>query len=277
MRRRKLADSSKAAYSTIIERIYGQREPTFAPSFGDLAGGTRTMLRAALKNYWRHKDPALGARLAESIEPIESEHRFRVIPGESGAKKFEEATRHYKNTRAKHVVLLTLGFGFRAAEVLGLTRDEFEHALKVGYITVVGKGAKTRALPIDKAREAMKATLKLPAVLPHAVENRPDDLVEWMQLGHLLATPGSQLVTQRNMLARHIKTIAVEASLATEKQRGGWSPHMLRHIFSTRMTRDGAPYPYVAFALGHTGHGTTMTYQHPTVEDLLPFMRSVRL
>lgn len=280
----RLADSTELAYDAVRKRVYGETKPDFVPR--DIYSNSRAtlvMLKAMLVHYWRNAgEEERGYLLSRkiSIKRAKSEQRLRVVPGEAGAKAFEIAARDYENRRAGLVVLFMLGLGFRTKEAMLMKREALQAALRAGYVTLrreTTKGSKPRALPIGKMRGVIEQLLTMTPLTPHVVSAREDLSDKWKLLGELLASAAAQKITQHHMLARHVKVLALASGLATEDTLEGWSPHMLRHIFSTRMMRDGAPDAYVSFALGHSMETkTTNRYQHPTVEDLLPYMREIK-
>ena len=139
------------------------------------------------------------------------------------------------------VIGLLYGSGLRISEALGLRR----HQAPVGpldHVTVVGKGQKTRMVPvIAPVRAAVERYL---AQCPHAL---PDD-------GPLfVGTRGGPLSPRL-------------IQLAVERLRGGLglppsaTPHALRHSFATHLLGRGGDLRTIQELLGHASLSTTQIY-----------------
>lgn len=282
--KKRLAARSKHKYKATLVRLYGTSSPDHLPqSLDELPGSTLAAVRAALQHYWKdHGRPELGRTLAAKIESVPPKERFRVFPGDSGSKKFEDAARGYRLPRAAAIILTMLALAPRVYEMLMSKRTAFEAGLKTGYFIIsedVAKGGRARALPLLQIRPLIEQLLSFPAAQPHAKAARDDVEHTWATPSELLCSPGSSFVSAQHMLMRAIKEIAIDAQLATEGATTGWSPHMLRHIFTSRLTRAGCPHALIKFALGHEMKGTrdvTLNYVHLSPEDLIPYMPKVK-
>lgn len=221
--------------------------------------------------YWDDKGQrAYGKELADRVPVTRRLKRKKMRPTAEGDVKFEKQLRK-EEPRVRSVLQVGLGLGLRSEELLSMRREVFEDAVQWGQLTVRGKGFKERVLDAAGVRAALVEMLSLPANQPHVIADRGRD-VQWQCPGHLLARADSSLATQRHMLARHIKAVAKRAGLDSRL----WSPHTLRHVFATRMFRDGAPLGVIQVALGHESIETTMRYIGVTPEDVAKYMRRIR-
>ena len=139
---------------------------------------------------------------------------------------------------------LMYGSGLRVGEVAALTIDRID--LDGRRVTVMGKGAKERGVPIsDYAAEALEAYLR---------EGRP-----------LLAAQGaSGLFFNRRhkpFSSRDIRTM-VERYGGTVLPGRRVTPHTLRHSFATHLLEGGADIRAVQELLGHASVATTQRYTH---------------
>lgn len=277
-RKRPLGVRTRELYDKTLQRAFGSGAPTHVP---DLERGgnpwpesTRETLRAAIQRYWlKHGDPKRGAELAEGIESVTAVERARVWPTEPETKVFEKKLRDCE-PRVRSVLRMGLGLGLRSEGLLETSRDAIMRAVRYGKLTVEEKGRKERVLSVVGVREALEEMLSCPLHMPHAAveAKRYDEGSTWEYVGQLLAGPKSTLSTQRNMLSRHIRRVARRAGL----DPAIWTPHTLRHVFATRMYRDGASPFVIQKALGHKSVETTMKYIGVAPEDIEKFMRTIK-
>ncbi|HEY5905120.1 MAG TPA: tyrosine recombinase [Actinomycetota bacterium] len=139
---------------------------------------------------------------------------------------------------------LMYGSGLRVGEVAALTIDRVD--LDGRRVTVMGKGAKERGVPIsDYAAEALEAYLR---------EGRP-----------LLAAQGARGLffnrRQKPFSSRDIRTM-VERYGGTVLPGRRVTPHTLRHSFATHLLEGGADIRAVQELLGHASVATTQRYTH---------------
>ncbi|HYC54971.1 MAG TPA: site-specific tyrosine recombinase XerD [Candidatus Binatia bacterium] len=152
--------------------------------------------------------------------------------------------------RDRAMLELVYGCGLRVSELVGLTGAALH--LSDGYLTVVGKGSKERAVPIGSA--ALEA---LNAYLEHS---RP----ELDPLGRsraLFLGRGGKKLTRQGFWKR-LSTLAARAGIERV------SPHVLRHSFATHLLEGGADLRSVQLLLGHADITTTQIYTHVATSRL---------
>ena len=141
--------------------------------------------------------------------------------------------------------------GLRVSELLTLERGKVD--LKHGIITVFGKGAKERKVPIgDFAIEFIKDYIEGPR------RKNPGSGTKYLFLNRY----GKPL--SRQYFFKQIKKYALEAGIETNI-----SPHTLRHCFATHLLENGAQLRAVQEMLGHTNIATTQIYTHISTKRII--------
>lgn len=145
------------------------------------------------------------------------------------------------------VVELLYGSGLRIGELCGLRIDDLD--LAAGVVTVWGKGAKQRRVPLaELSIDAVRQWLERGRPVLDTGEADPD-IVFLNRRGR----PLSPRDARRLMDAR--------ASEPTH-------PHALRHTFATHLLDGGADLRSVQELLGHEDLATTQIYTHVSRERL---------
>ena len=152
--------------------------------------------------------------------------------------------------RDQALLELLYGAGLRIAEACSLLIEDCD--LERGYVTVLGKGAKVRRVPMgEPARDALGAWLRSgrPFV---ATERSPAHVVFLNALGRGLGTRDARRVVTRHPLP----------------DGRSLHPHAFRHAFATHLLEGGADLRVVQELLGHADLATTQRYTHVTRERL---------
>ena len=140
--------------------------------------------------------------------------------------------------------------GLRVSELLKLGKGQVN--LTKGIITVFGKGAKERKVPIaDYAIEYIKQYIK---EVRNKGKNKESDFL-------FLSKQGKPL--SRVYFFKQVKKYSELAGITTNV-----SPHTLRHSFATHLLNHGAQLRIVQGMLGHTNIATTQIYTHVSSEKL---------
>jgi integrase/recombinase XerC len=135
--------------------------------------------------------------------------------------------------------------GLRLAELVALDIDDGRLDLRQAEVTVTGKGAKTRTVPVgSRARDALK---------------------DWIDKRGGLAAPGEKALFV-GARGRRISPAVVGARLAALARRRGLAervhPHMLRHSFASHVLQSSQDLRAVQEMLGHASISTTQVYTH---------------
>ena len=149
--------------------------------------------------------------------------------------------------RDQAILELFYSSGLRLSELTGLNLDQLD--LADGMVQVLGKGSKTRVLPVGKkAREALELWLPL-----RAMANPADDAVFVSQQGRRLGP----------------RAIQLRVKAAGERELGqNLHPHMLRHSFASHLLESSQDLRAVQELLGHSDIKTTQIYTHLDFQHL---------
>jgi integrase/recombinase XerC len=155
------------------------------------------------------------------------------------------------STRDKAIMELFYSSGLRLGELVGLDLGDVD--LADCTVRVLGKGAKTRIVPVGRyAIVALRAWLAERAQLIR------------------VTTGGSALFVGRS--GRRLTVRAVQLRVGTRARRAGLSmhvhPHMFRHSFATHLLESSGNLRAVQELLGHTDIGTTQIYTHLDFQHL---------
>jgi len=142
------------------------------------------------------------------------------------------------------VVELLYAAGLRVSELCGLDRGDID--LRGRTVTVLGKGAKQRRVPIhDTAVAALRA---------------------WLDEGRdrMDGPPEAAFVNRRGarLGPRDVRRILDRRAAAPTH------PHALRHTYATHLLDGGADLRVVQELLGHSSLATTQVYTHVSKERL---------
>ncbi len=147
--------------------------------------------------------------------------------------------------RDRAILELFYASGLRISELTGARLENLN--LQERIIRVVGKGSKTRLVPIGRiACEAIDQYLTHERA--HLVGRKTGNEV-------FLSRHGKKLTTQR--VWQIIKEIAASAGFDTNVY-----PHLLRHSFATHLLANGADLRVIQELLGHADISTTQIYTH---------------
>ena len=140
--------------------------------------------------------------------------------------------------------------GLRVSELLMLEKGQVN--LTKGVITVFGKGAKERKVPVsDYAIDFIKQYIK---DVRNKNENKGSKYLFLSKKGESLS---------RIYFFKQVKKYSELADITTNV-----SPHTLRHSFATHLLNHGAQLRIVQGMLGHTNIATTQIYTHVSSEKL---------
>jgi site-specific recombinase XerD len=142
------------------------------------------------------------------------------------------------------------GAGLRVSELCGLAPSDCD--LRAARVTVLGKGAKVRRVPLGEPAVAALATYLTAARPVLARPESPPEALFLNQRGHQLSPRDARRILERRPLADG-RVI---------------SPHTLRHAFATHLLEGGADLRAVQELLGHADVATTQLYTHLTKDRL---------
>ena len=147
--------------------------------------------------------------------------------------------------RDRAILELFYASGLRISELAGARLENLN--LQERLIRVIGKGAKTRLVPVGRiACDAIGQYVDQERI--RLVRPKTGNEV-------FLSRYGKKLTTQR--IWQIIKEIAAAAGFETNVY-----PHLLRHSFATHLLANGADLRIIQELLGHADIGTTQIYTH---------------
>ena len=184
--------------------------------------------------------PRPARRLPKALSVEQMQRLLESAPGEAPAE-----------LRDRAMFELLYSSGLRLAELVGLDLGDGRLDLRQGDVTVTGKGAKTRTVPVGaRAREALQA---------------------WIGVRAQLATPGEKALfvgARGRRIAPGIVERQLRALAARQGVPGRLHPHMLRHSFASHLLQSSQDLRAVQELLGHASISTTQVYTHLDYQSL---------
>ncbi|MEO6699164.1 MAG: tyrosine recombinase XerC [Paraperlucidibaca sp.] len=152
--------------------------------------------------------------------------------------------------RDKAMLELFYSSGLRLAELSQLKLSDLD--LSAGLVTVLGKGRKTRVLPVGKmAREA---------------------IVVWLGTRPELVRAGSESWLFLSQRGDRLSERSIQARLVHQAKRVGLDrrlyPHLLRHSFASHLLESSHDLRAVQELLGHSDIRATQIYTHLDFQHL---------
>jgi integrase/recombinase XerC len=152
--------------------------------------------------------------------------------------------------RDRAILELLYGAGLRVSECCGLDVRDVDS--RRATVTVLGKGAKVRRLPLGEPA--------LVAVQRYLQEGRATLLEQDTSVEALFVNSRG-----RRMTPRDVRRVLQRHPLPDGRVL---HPHSLRHAYATHLLEGGADLRAVQELLGHADVGTTQIYTHVTRERL---------
>ncbi len=241
LERRRIASAAAVQGRDVVSFLEGlQRRGlsvrTRARMFAALRGFFAYLLREEAVTVDPTRDihlPRLGTRLPRSLAPDEVTQLLTAHDGSA------------LGQRDGAMIELLYATGLRVSEIVSLKVSQVN--LEAGYLTVVGKGSKERAVPIGSVARQR--------VLDYLQTARPAILHGRLSTYLFVKRAGRHL--SRQGFALRLRLAVRRASIG-----GKVSPHTLRHAFATHLVERGADLRAVQMMLGHADISTTQIYTH---------------
>jgi integrase/recombinase XerC len=181
--------------------------------------------------------PKAAKRLPETLDPDQMARLLDIAPGDSFV------------LRDRAIMELLYSSGLRLAELVGLDVESLQ--LAEGMVRVLGKGNKTRIVPVGSV--AVKV------------------LTQWIRDRAALAKPQEKaLFVGRG--GKRLGPRAIQTRVAQWARRQGLSmhvyPHLFRHSFATHLLESSRELRGVQELLGHADISTTQVYTHLDFQHL---------
>jgi integrase/recombinase XerC len=216
---------------------------------GGLAPRSLALVLSAWRGYFRwlvrHRgfraNPVLGVRAPKAPRTLP-----KALSVESAQQLLESREKlSIQEMRDRAMFELLYSSGLRLAELVSLNLGDGRLDLAQGEVTVTGKGAKTRTVPIGaRAREALR---------------------EWIDARAQMAATGEKALFV-GARGRRVAPALVGSRLAAWARKQGLAehvhPHMLRHSFASHVLQSSQDLRAVQEMLGHASISTTQVYTH---------------
>lgn len=187
---------------------------------------------------------------AEGITTPRVEKRLpKTLDTEQSARLVELKGDDVLTIRDRAILELIYSSGLRLAECVGL--DLYSIDIRDGLVTVMGKGNKTRKVPVGKyALDAVGAWLKVRSQLAALDETA------------LFVSARGRRISTRSVQQR-LRHWGLKQGLDTPVH-----PHMLRHSFATHLLESSGDLRAVQELLGHADISTTQIYTNLDFQHL---------
>lgn len=203
----------------------------------------RSLYRYLLRERRCRHNPALDLRAPKSPRKLP-----RALDADLAAQLLNKGDEDDWLAVRDHAMLeLLYSSGLRLSELATLNMDRLD--LEAGEVRVIGKGDKTRILPVGRmARQALRSWFKVRPMV-----NDPAQPMFVSMQGRRL-TPRAIQLRVRRYGAEHIGQHL--------------HPHMLRHSFASHLLESSGDLRAVQELLGHADISTTQVYTHLDFQHL---------
>jgi integrase/recombinase XerC len=263
---RRLANNTLGAYSrdtNLLLALAGERAleslsstdiRRFVAALHGKGQSPRSLARTL--SAWRGFYDWLGRRRAQSANPCAGvrpprapKHLPEVLSPDEAVRLVSVTGDGEAGTRDRALFELAYSCGLRVSELTGLDTTSIDAAS--GEVRVLGKGSKTRIVPVgEPALRALAAWLPV-----RTAWARPDEKA-------LFVGRAGKRLTPREV-QRRIKRWALAAGLDVDVH-----PHMLRHSFASHVLQSSGDLRAVQEMLGHASIASTQVYTHLDFQHL---------
>ena len=205
---------------------------------------TRAFYRYLIGEGVVQHNPAVGVQAPKSPKILP-----KLLDVDQAAQLLDIDNKDPLAIRDKAILELMYSSGLRLSELVMLDIDSLD--LVDAVVTVVGKGKKTRAVPVGKhARNAIKQWLKC-----------RDKMANSEELAVFVSQRGSRI--SHRSIQQRLQKWAMKQGLTNHV-----NPHMLRHSFASHLLESSGDLRAVQELLGHADISTTQVYTHLDFQHL---------
>ncbi|MGO4701871.1 tyrosine recombinase XerC [Dyella sp. 2RAB6] len=206
-----------------------------------LLSSCRSLFRQLRREGLLDNDPVAGVRGPKVHRKLP-----QVLDVDEATALVESGGEGALGVRDRAMLELFYSSGLRLSELVGLHWLDLN--LDAGEVRVLGKGSKTRIVPVGRhAVNALRA-------LGEAEDNAPETPV--------FRGRGGATISPRTVQAR-LKQLALTQGFAKRVH-----PHLLRHTFASHMLESSGDLRAVQELLGHADIATTQIYTHLDFQHL---------
>ncbi|MGN6383621.1 MAG: tyrosine recombinase XerC [Dyella sp.] len=237
-----LADFAALDSHAMRRFIAAEHRAGLAPkSLQRLLSSCRSLFRHLSREGLLAHDPALGVRGPKVHRKLP-----QVLDVDEAASLVEGGGEGALGVRDRAMLELFYSSGLRLSELTGLRWHDLD--LEGGEVRVLGKGSKTRIVPVGRhAVNALRALGQAEGMAAHTPVFRGR---------------GGAPISPRTVQAR-LKTLALAHGSAKRIH-----PHLLRHTFASHMLESSGDLRAVQELLGHADIATTQIYTHLDFQHL---------
>jgi integrase/recombinase XerC len=231
-----IADFSALEPNRMRGFVAGEHRAGLAPkSLQRLLSSCRSLFRQLTREGLLEHDPLAGVRGPKVHRKLP-----QVLDVDEATSLVETQTDGALNLRDRAMLELFYSSGLRLSELTGLRWIDLD--LHAGEVRVLGKGNKTRIVPVGRhAVAALRALGEAEGVVPE----QP-----------VFKGRGGAPINPRTVQLR-LKTLALQQGMAKRIH-----PHLLRHTFASHMLESSGDLRAVQELLGHADIATTQIYTH---------------
>lgn len=221
-----------------IQAYLGGRLPVVGPNaLASSVNAVKSFFKYLLRTKILESDPS-----AVISYPKTPRRQREIPPARDIALVLQVAS---ENLRDSAIVLLLVGSGLRAGELVAIRRTDLDLAAR--RVTVIGKGGKQRTVPIrERAAAALERHIRtLPPGTPWLFPGRKG--------GHLSQQWLNIMFTELSARAGLVRPI---------------TPHHLRHYMASSLLNRNVPLKHVSELMGHSAPAVTANvYWHLLARD----------
>ncbi|WP_159472044.1 site-specific tyrosine recombinase XerD [Chryseobacterium sp. 18068] len=239
----------KITYDNLQEYIFNLSKQKFSErSQARWISSIKAFFRYLLEDEIRNDNPStllegpkLGLYLPDTLSLADIEKIIEAIERGSDLGK-----------RNHCIIEVLYGCGLRVSELIDIKISNIN--FKENYIKVVGKGNKTRFVPLAQYTAKLLKEYITEVRSKSKVNKKNEDTL-------FLNSRGTSM--SRVIVFIIIKELTDKAGVSKKI-----SPHTFRHSFATHLLQNGADLRYIQEMLGHSSITTTGIYTHLKTEEL---------
>lgn len=239
----------KITYDNLQEYIFKLSKQKFSErSQARWISSIKAFFRYLLEDEIRHDNPStllegpkLGLYLPDTLSLADIEKIIEAIERGSDLGK-----------RNHCIIEVLYGCGLRVSELIDVKISNIN--FKENYIKVIGKGNKTRFVPLAQYTAKLLKEYITDVRSKSKVNKKHEDTL-------FLNSRGTSM--SRVIVFIIIKELTDKAGVSKKI-----SPHTFRHSFATHLLQNGADLRYIQEMLGHSSITTTGIYTHLKTEEL---------
>ncbi|KGI79176.1 tyrosine recombinase XerC [Oleiagrimonas soli] len=242
MRDREIADFAALSPDRMRAFVAAEHRKGLSPtSLQRLLSSCRSLFRQLIREGQLEHDPSAGVRGPKTRRKLP-----QVLDTDDATQLVETPIEGPQGLRDRAMLELFYSSGLRLSELVGLNWRDLQ--LDDGLVRVLGKGSKTRIVPVG--RHAIRALEALRDSLDAAPESP------------VFRGRNDARISPRTIQAR-MQKLALERGLAQRIH-----PHLLRHSCASHLLESSGELRAVQELLGHADIATTQIYTHLDFQHL---------